>query len=680
MNKTKRRHYPFSAVIGQEDLKLCLLLCAIDPSIGGVLIKGEKGTAKSTAARGIARLMPKIEVGCDMKTGIIDAYNRSPRHSGAVGAESSSDRHAEDNDDKEEDTLHDGTKHIETPFVDFPIGATEDRVVGSIDFSETLKQGGKPVFSPGLLAASNRGVLYIDEVNLLPAHLVDIILDSAAMGINTVQREGITMTHPAKFMPIGTMNPEEGNLRPQLLDRFGLMVEVSAPKDAKLRSEVVRQRIAFEMDEGAFAERWKESETDLAERILAAKDRLPEVVLTDDLLLLISQICTDFQVGTLRADITLYKAARALAAWNGRVQVDADDIRQAAKWVLAHRLCQQPFESQQQQPDIDRLLDERKDENDQNKDGDQDSENWDDPGKEGGTCDQTEGDENEGGSGDQMQTFTASKPGQIKQIKLSNLQSQNTSTNTGKRNSAMGSKKKAQYTRSIQTDAPVGIALDATLRAAASNGLSKCGQPVIRPENWRKKLYKSTTDTVILFVVDSSGSMSARKRMEAVKGAVLLLLTDAYQQRDRVGVISFRGVKAEILLEPTRSIDLASKQLQRLPTGGRTPLAHALSLTHDTVQRLKRNQPDQGVLVIVLSDGKGNVPLPNSQGCDPWSQTEHAASKLEALSIPTLMLDTDAGHVRVGRGKELAEILNAEYMLLDELSSDGLFHTIKQLR
>lgn len=278
---------------------------------------------------------------------------------------------------------------------------------------------------------------------------------------------------------------------------------------------------------------------------------------------------------------------------------------------------------------------------------------------------------------DEMQTFTASKPGQIKQLKLGK-QKQEGKAGTGRRNVIQNTQQKTKYVRSMPTDKPVNLALDATLRAAAPNGLSEStGQPIILPDNWRKKVYHSTTDTLILFVVDASGSMSARKRMETVKGAVLALLTDAYQQRDRVGVIAFRGLKAEVLLEPTRSVELAEKQLQRLPTGGRTPLAHALDLTYNTVQRIRRHEPEQAILLIVLSDGKANVPLPDSQG-DAWLQTEQVASQLAGLALPTLFLDTDTGHVRVGRGKELGEILKADYLPLEELSADGLVHTIRQ--
>ena len=681
----RRQHYPFAAIIGQDDLKLCLILCAIDPSIGGVLIQGDKGTAKSTAARGIARLMPQIEVGYDSASGALDPYNRSPGE-----------------EEEEGDPVHSEARFIETPFVDLPIGSTEDRVIGSIDFSATLKQGGKRVFAPGLLASANRGILYVDEVNLLPAHLVDVLLDAAASGVNTVQREGLTISHQARFMLIGTMNPEEGDLRPQLLDRFGLMVDVAAPQDAAERSEVVRQRINFERDVNTFREQWNDAEEELTNKIAEAQGRLSDVVLSDELLLLISRICTEFQVGSLRADITLYKTATALAAWKGRLTVEAEDIRQAAQWVLAHRRKRQPFEQPMSGSQTNDMLDQLMNDNGDNSqqppseqdemDGnekstgsDRQEAHVDSSSSNGSKNDPSKREERNGNSDNDndsdMQTFTASKPGQIKQLRLGTQQiKKKQQPGTGRRNPIQDTQQKGHYVRSMQTDKPVDLALDATLRAAAVNGLSESGQPIIHPDNWRRKVRNSTSDTLILFVVDASGSMSARKRMETVKGAVLALLTDAYQQRDRVGVIAFRGVKAEVLLEPTKSVELAEKQLQRLPTGGRTPLAHALSLTHDTICRLRRNEPDQSVLLIVLSDGKSNVPLPSSEaGGDAWAQTEEAAGQLARLELPTLMLDTDSGGlVRVGRGKELAHLLKADYMELEDLSSDGLIHTIRQ--
>lgn len=730
-NKKRQKHYPFAAIVGQTDLKLCLILCAIDPTIGGVLIRGDKGTAKSTAARGLAHLLPKIDVGYDSKRGMLDPYNQSLADcdndgDNNGGDSSSSGREEEDDEDAASSSsggvrnnCYDESRYINTPFVDLPIGATEDRVLGSIDFSRTLKSGGSPIFAPGLLAAANRGILYIDEVNLLPAHLVDVLLDAAAMGVNAVQREGLSVSHAADFFLIGTMNAEEGNLRPQLLDRFGLMVDVVAPRDPVLRSEVVRQRIMFERDRVQFGTIWEEAETELARNILTAKERLSEVVLPEELLLLISRICTELHVGSLRADITLYKSAMALAAWHGRLEVLAEDIKQAAKWVLAHRRREHPMERSTRdgppQDDTDELLDQLCNEPPppRNQNQDQDGNNGNEqqpprpPEESESNCQDSDdstpptngndgesqstkpkGQPNNNAGSDIMQTFTASKPGQIKQLKLGKQQKNQGQPGTGSRNNIANAQQKTRYVRSAHTDKPVNLAMDATLRAAASNGISESGQPIIHSENWRKKVYSSTSGTLILFVVDASGSMSARKRMESVKGAVLALLADAYQKRDRVGVISFRGTRADLLLEPTKSVELAERALQRLPTGGRTPLAHALMLAYDTIKRLDRQEPEQDMLLIVLSDGKANVPLPSSDssssqggggvGGESWVQTEQMASQLARLSIPTLMLDTDAGHVRVGRGKELGELLQADYMRLEDLSADGLVHSIRQ--
>ncbi|MEL6407082.1 MAG: magnesium chelatase subunit D family protein [Chloroflexota bacterium] len=631
-------HYPFSALVGQDDLKTVLILNAIYPAIGGVLIRGEKGTAKSTAARALAYLLPQIRAVAN------DPYNRPP-----------------DADDRYPDAVVSDGDIVEKPipFVELPIGATEDRVLGSLDFKAAL-QTGERVFHPGLLAAANRGILYIDEVNLLPAHLVDVLLDAAAMGVNTIQREGITLSHPAQFMLIGTMNPEEGDLRPQLLDRFGLMIDVVAPRDPILRADVVQRRIAFEADSQAFFAEWMDAEQDLRQRITSAIQRLDHVVVKEEMLHLMTRICASLDVDGLRADIALHKTARALAAWEARDTVTEADVRRVAPWVLTHRQRRQPFQS----PTLDdKQLDDIINQADDlpSDEFDTDTNDTDDP-----PSDEQESD-------NEMQTFTASKPQQIKQLRLQ--KKVNTSGNLGRRNPVEGADR-GHYTRARQDSQPTDIALDATLRSAATNGRDENQQAIIHDENLHQKIRSSTSDTIILFVVDASGSMAARQRMEAVKGAVLALLTDAYQQRDHVGVIAFRGTHAELILSPTHSVERAEKQLARLPTGGRTPLAHALQLTHETVYRIQREQPEQPILVVMLSDGKANVALSGTEG-DAWTQTQAMAQQLAQLGLPILFLDTETGYVRIGRGTELAELLHAEYMALDELSTDTLIHTIR---
>lgn len=329
--------YPFSALVGQEAMQLALLLNAVNPAIGGVLIRGQKGTAKSTAARALAALLPSIER--------VDScpFNCPPERPAAICPICNDASHRQQ------------VITRPTPFVELPVGASDDRVVGALDIERAL-QTGQRHFEPGLLAQAHRGILYVDEVNLLADHIVDLLLDAAASGVNTVEREGVSVSHPARFILIGTMNPEEGELRPQLLDRFGLAVEVAGQNDSMLRAEVVRRRIAFEAGPEQFFAQFAAQEKALSRRIAQAQQLLPEVTLSDSLLELITQICIASQVDGLRADITLYKTSQTLAAWEGRRQVTVDDVRRSAELVLLHRRRRQPFEEtgvdQQQLDDL----------------------------------------------------------------------------------------------------------------------------------------------------------------------------------------------------------------------------------------------------------------------------------------------------------------------------------------
>src|SRR5262245_39352103 len=322
--------YPFTAVVDQQQLKMALVLCAIDPTIGGVLICGEKGTAKSTAARALADLLPPLQVrqGCPYHSAPDD-----PLPPGWTG----------ESDFAWADAAAWPTVELPVPFVELPLGTTEDRLLGTIDLEVALRER-RRAFQPGLFAAANRGILYVDEVNLLADHLVDLLLDAAASGVNVVQRESIEIVHPARFVLIGTMNPEEGQLRPQLLDRFGLMVAVSAPREPAARVQIVRRRAAFDADPETFRAAWQADEERLRRQIVAAKDCLAGVTVPEEMLQLICHICCEMPVDGLRADITMQKTARSLAAFHGRQAVAADDIREAAQWVLPHRRRRQPLE------------------------------------------------------------------------------------------------------------------------------------------------------------------------------------------------------------------------------------------------------------------------------------------------------------------------------------------------
>ncbi|WP_016834946.1 magnesium chelatase subunit D family protein, partial [Herbaspirillum lusitanum] len=547
------------------------------------------------------------------------------------------------------------------PFVTLPLGATEDRVLGTLDLQRALK-GEKNALQAGLLAAAHRGILYIDEVNLLPDHLVDVLLDVAAMGVNSVQREGLSVSHPARFTLIGTMNLEEGDLRPQLLDRFGLMVEVNAPTDKTVRAEVVRRRIAFEADPAAFASQWQDRQDALRNQVAQAQRLLPEVVLDDAMLELISHLCCEFEVASLRADIVMHKTARAFAALDGRTQVTPDDVRAAAELVLPHRRRRKPFE----QPglDQDKLDDlmqqamppERQDGNDQEQS---------DSSSDGN--DQSEG-------GDSQQMFAAASVGNARQLKV-DAPVNNVSTLAGRRSDAADATR-GRMIRAVPDSNPASLAVGATLRSAvlrsAAEGVEEGAVLQLQAGDLHGKVKAGKTANLILFVVDASGSMAAQRRMEAVKGAVLALLTDVYQRRDQVAVIGFRGDKASVLLAPTRSVDLAEQGLRELPTGGRTPLPHALQLALQTLEQSAGVAPP---LLVLLSDGKGNVALEN--GGDPWRETLALAEQLAARGTPALVLDTETGYVRLGRAAQLAQALGAECMTLEELTADNLALTIR---
>ncbi|MDR9838939.1 putative cobaltochelatase [Herbaspirillum huttiense] len=655
---TASNAYPFAAIVGQPLLKQALLLCAVDPGIGGVLVRGDKGTAKSTAARGLTQVLPPIILseGC--------AFRCAPGQPATACTVCNTDPV------QRQDTV---------PFVTLPLGATEDRVLGSLDLQQAL-QGGQRAFQPGLLAAAHRGILYIDEVNLLADHLVDVLLDVAAMGVNSVQREGISISHPARFTLIGTMNLEEGDLRPQLLDRFGLMVEVSAPTDKTVRAEVVRRRIAYETDPAAFAQRWQPQQDALLAQVAEAQRLLPEVVLDDAMLELISHLCCEFEVASLRADIVMHKTARAIAALQARTRVTPDDVREAALLVLPHRRRRKPFEQTGMDEDkLDDLVNQaRQPEPPQPQAG-----HGDDPGEDEAETppsdeSQQEQEQEQEGEGGQ-QTFAVAAAGTARRISVAATPQAAANAASGRR-SAVADASRGSAVRAVPDVNPDRLAIGATLRSAAVRGAlagETDGPLTVTRDDLHRQVRSGRGANLIVFVVDASGSMAAQRRMEAVKGAVLALLTDAYQRRDQLAVIAFRGEQAQLLLAPTRSADLAEQGLRELPTGGRTPLPHALQLAAQLLQQAAQQSAQEAPpLLVILSDGKANVSLPGSSG-DPWTETLQAAQTLAAQSVPALVLDTEAGYLRLGRAAQLAEALGAPCLTLEQLTGDALALTVR---
>ena len=668
--------FPFTAIVGQTAMKRALLLNTVNPRIGGVLIRGKKGTAKSTAVRSLAALLPEVTVlqGC--------AYSCSPeaRQGLCQWCESGS------NDNPP-------VSH-QVRIVDLPVGASEDRLVGSLDIEQAIKTGTKS-FEPGLIAAAHRGILYIDEVNLLNDHLVDVLLDASAMGRNYVEREGISVSHAAEFILVGTMNPEEGDLRPQLLDRFGLAVEVDGVMPAEERREVVRRRMAYESDPFEFMDRWQKEEARERERLLHSRALLEEVTVSDDILGLITDICAEYQVDGLRGDIVMYKTASTIAAYDGRTDVEVEDVREAALLALLHRQRRQPF----QQPhlvteQLDNMLDEYQnqsrnrepEDNSQSPTQDRNEEDSEPPDLTDQEEAEEEDDASESGAGPQDQWFETGDPYAIQSLLLPPPDRRERPA-SGRRATTVSGSSAGRYVRAQIPQGTVNdLALDATLRAAAPYQQrrrdeqaddSADGSLTIEPWDVREKVRETKTGSLILFVVDASGSMGAQRRMVAVKGAVLSLLLDAYQRRDKVALISFRGAGADLMLPPTSSVDLAQQYLQDMPTGGRTPLSQGLLLALETLETEKMKDRNVLPLVVLLSDGRANVTLDGSGG-NAVEEAKGFASIFEEKHLGSVVIDTELDFIKLEMARPLAEAMGARYLKLEELRADSLADAVRQ--
>ncbi|WP_436736343.1 putative cobaltochelatase [Streptomyces sp. BBFR102] len=685
--------YPFTAIVGQDDLRLALLLNAVSPAVGGVLVRGEKGTAKSTAVRALAALLPPVRTveGC--------RFSCDP--------------------DAPEPGCPDGPHPVDGPggerparMVELPVGASEDRLVGALDIERALAEGVK-AFEPGLLADAHRGILYVDEVNLLHDHLIDLLLDAAAMGASYVEREGVSVRHAARFLLVGTMNPEEGELRPQLLDRFGLTVEVAASRKPDQRVEVVRRRLAFEDDPAAFAGRWSGEEAELRGRVAAARALLPRVRLGDGALRRIAAVCAAFEVDGMRGDLVMARTATALAAWAGRTEVAVEDVRRAALLALPHRRRRNPFDA----PGLD---EEKLDEvlRDAAADGPEDEpptppgdpDGGDGPGPDGGGGGQPgtgDGADGSGGlppqraedvgapaPGDAPEALTGAGPGESGGGTPRPASSEQPAVAAGEpfRTRVLSvpglgagaagrrSRARTEHGRTTGATRPEGaltkLHLTATVRAAAPHqrARGRAGRGlVVRRDDLRQATREGREGNLVLFVVDASGSMAARRRMGAVKGAVLSLLLDAYQRRDKVGLVTFRGREAEVALPPTSSVDAAAARLTSLPTGGRTPLAAGLLKAHDVLRVERLRDATRRPLLVVVTDGRA------TGGPAPAALAARAARLHAAEATASVVVDCEAGPVRLGLAGELARELRGTAVALAELRADALTGLVKDV-
>jgi magnesium chelatase subunit D len=609
--------YPFSAIVGHDQLRLALLLCAVRPEIGGALIRGEKGTAKSTAVRGLAALLSAATGGTD------------------------------------------------SGLVEMPLGATEDRVIGSLDLQRVLRDG-EHAFSPGLLARAHGGVLYVDEVNLLHDHLVDVLLDAAAMGRVHIERDGISHSHEARFVLIGTMNPEEGELRPQLLDRFGLTVDVHASRDVDVRVQVIRQRMAYEADPDAFAERYADADAELARRIAAARALVDDVVLPDNELRRIAALCAAFDVDGMRADLVMARTAAAHAAWRGANTVEEQDIRVAAELALPHRRRRDPFDD----PGIDR---DQLDEALAQAGADADPERDPDPPGGGQSANDPAPQPDSHSNSPQPSPPRPSAP-PSKTFRTRALQVPGVGGGAPGRRSRARNVSGSVVAAADGNDsgsAAHGLHLFATLLSAAEHAGAGPLRP--RPEDVRRAIREGREGNLVIFVVDASGSMAARDRMAAVGGATLSLLRDAYQRRDKVAVITFRQREARLLLPPTSSAHIAGLRLSRFDTGGKTPLAEGLLAARELIVREKARDRARRSLLVVLTDGRANA------GRDPLGRSRTAARRLVAEGAAAVVVDCETSYVRLGLAADLARQLRAPVVRLEQLHADYLTRAVRSV-
>lgn len=661
---TRHNTLPFTAIVGQERMKLSLVLNAINPRIGGVLIRGEKGTAKSTAVRSLAWVLPEIDIarGCHFSCDPSDNANLCPSCS-----ESLSKR----------DALEIVSRTVRV--VTLPLGATEDRVVGTLDIERAIREG-ISALDPGVLASAHRGILYIDEVNLLDDHVVDLLLDAAAMGVNTIEREGISVSHPSRFILVGTMNPEEGELRPQLLDRFGLMVSVEGISDPEERMAVIEAAESWEKDPETTEKEHVAALKELRSSIIRAQELLPLVTMDKSLIRQVVDACLSLGIMTHRAEITVIRTAKTIAAFNGRILVTPADVREAMKLALPHRMRKKPFEEPHMHTqELDKLV----------PDSDEPEDSQEQPSQEEPDRDQEEGGTQENnadnsnlppsGGGNRMHGIGArvtTSPIWDKQDPDRTLRK----TARGRRIATPTEDMQGRRTNTRPASEWRGIAIDATLRAAAprQSGRIKSESALsVLPEDIRQARRTGKAELACVFVVDASGSMGAEERMESAKGAVLSLLEDAYVNRDRIGLVAFRGNGAEVLLPLSRSPELAYRQLSDLPTGGRTPLASGMLKGLEVLQREKTKKSDILPMMMLISDGRANT------GTGPIrEEIRNVSAAIADAGIRTVIIDTEAVSSRqlfsLGYCREIAEISGGSYCAISDLSAEAIESIVRQ--
>ena len=622
----KRNNFPFSAVLGLNHAKTAILIVLVNPRAGGLLISGPRGIGKSTLMRSTQEL-------------------------------------------------------IERPWRDIPVSVTEDRLFGTIDTEKAIYSGQKKLY-PGIINEADQGVLYLDDANLLREDLLDSILNIAEVGAYQLERDGLSLRCDTSFTIIAAINPESGMLSGACLDQFGLFVNVDNIHDENTRVEILKRTISFEKDCASFCKLWKLENEKIKKAIHSAMSLLPKVVVSSAMIQLASVYALKAHVSGHRADIYLIEAARALAALAERRYVLPKDLEKAAEFVLPHRMrknCEQELPQSDEPEDSDKNDIEKDQESENNNLGD----DGEDPSRNhivevtgnGGNNDESSSDMPEFPQGaDDEKVDSADLHVILPPLWIQNEKKQFTPKGSGKRNITRSDERQGRY---VKAGIPKGethdIAIDATLRAAAphqkgrqSNGCAV----VIRHEDIRRKQREKRTGNIFLFLVDASGSMGARERMKAVKAVVFKMLADAYQKRDRVGMIAFRRDRAEVLLPITRSIEFAQKKLAALPTGGKTPLAQGLIKAEDMLDRLYKQDPLQDPVLILITDGRATNSL--NKNTDPVRDALSEAERIGHRHMLAAVIDTESGFIKLGLAKELAQKMGASYFHVDKISEDRL--------
>lgn len=631
--------YPFAAIVGQEQAKRAVLAALVNPRAGGLLIGGCKGSAKTLLVRSSSALLGKQQL------------------------------------------------------INLPLNITEDMLFGSIDIEYAVSKGAKR-FAPGLLSRANGNIIYIDEANLLRSELLTAVLDTAASGINCVERDGISYSEQLQFTVIGSMNPEEGTLPSHILDRFGMYVDVQGSKEISERVEIMHRILQFEQNPQSFCNTYAKETNDLKEQLEKAQELLAEVNITEAMMTLAAQMCAQAFCAGHRAEIYLLETARALAALAGRTYILPQDMDDAAQLVLVHRMRKPPEQQEEQQENTEQEPEEDNLENqdDESQDNDDDDcqlppppSNEDEDNGQDDDDDDNER-EDEDNPPDENQLASEERIADIdKHFKMPKMlldlgKNRAIRRGSGKRSTTRTDYKQGRY---VRAELPKGkvedLAFDATIRAAApmqklreDNGCALN----IKSEDMRQKVREKRIGNTFLFAVDASGSMGARERMRAVKGAIFYMLQEAYQKRDRVGMIAFRRQAAELLLPITRSVDMAQKCLAQMPTGGKTPLADGLSKALLTLSLLNKRDKEMEPVLILLTDGRANAV---AEGDDPIASALKMAEKIREAKITALVIDTESGFIKLGLAKKIAAAMGASYYTLQNLSKDDIIHIVKNI-